>query len=48
MLKRIGFNEPRKSMAIANQCKKLAALITQHTNSKGDSFHKTPIDGLEF
>ncbi len=35
-------------MAIANQCKELAALITQHTNGKGDGFHKTTVDGLEF
>jgi AraC-like DNA-binding protein len=35
-------------MAIANQCKKLAALITQQTNGKGDGFYRTAIDGLEF
>ncbi|WP_225894130.1 AraC family transcriptional regulator [Atlanticothrix silvestris] len=35
-------------MAIANQCKKLAALITRHTDGKGDGFHQTTIEELEF
>jgi AraC-like DNA-binding protein len=34
--------------AIANQCKELAALVTRHTNGKGNGFHKTDIDNLEF
>ncbi|MBH8553248.1 AraC family transcriptional regulator [Nostocaceae cyanobacterium CENA357] len=48
MLNRTGFNEPKNSMAIANQCKKLAALITRHTDGKGDGFHQTTIEELEF
>jgi AraC-like DNA-binding protein len=34
--------------AITNQCKELAALLTRHTDSKGNGFHKTNIDKLEF
>lgn len=34
--------------AIANQCKELAALLTRHTDGKGDGFHKTAIKQLEF
>jgi AraC-like DNA-binding protein len=33
---------------IANQCRELAALVTRHTDSRGDGFHKTDIDKLEF
>ena len=38
----------KPSKKIANQCKELAALITRYTNGKGDGFHKTDIDKLEF
>jgi hypothetical protein len=38
----------KPSKRIANQCKELAALITRYTNGKGDGFHKTDIDKLEF
>ena len=34
--------------AIDNQCKELAALLTRHTDGKGNGFHKTAVDGLEF
>jgi AraC-type transcriptional regulator N-terminus len=34
--------------AIANQCQELAALITRHTHGKGNGFHQTDIDQLEF
>lgn len=34
--------------AIGNQCQELTALITRHTDGKGDGFHKTDIDQLEF
>ncbi|MEG3986861.1 AraC family transcriptional regulator [Microcoleus sp. S28C3] len=34
--------------AIANQCQELAALLTRHTDGKGNGFHKTDIDKLEF
>jgi AraC-like DNA-binding protein len=30
------------------QCKELAALITRHTEGKGDGFHQTSIDKLQF
>ena len=33
---------------IANQCEELAALVTRHTDGKGNGFHKTAIDKLEF
>jgi AraC-like DNA-binding protein len=33
---------------IAMQCKELAALITRHTEGKGDGFHQTSIDRLQF
>jgi AraC-like DNA-binding protein len=33
---------------IASQCQELAALITRHTNGKGDGFHQTSIDKLQF
>jgi AraC-like DNA-binding protein len=33
---------------IASQCQELAALITLHTNGKGDGFHQTSIDKLQF
>jgi AraC-like DNA-binding protein len=33
---------------IAIQCKELAALITRHTEGKGDGFHQTSIDKLQF
>ena len=34
--------------AIDNQCKELTALLTRHTDGKGDGVHKTDIDQLEF
>ncbi|MEG4320014.1 MULTISPECIES: AraC family transcriptional regulator [unclassified Microcoleus] len=34
--------------AIGNQCQELTALLTRHTDSKGDGVHKTDIDKLEF
>ena len=33
---------------IAIQCQELAALITRHTEGKGDGFHQTSIDRLQF
>jgi AraC-like DNA-binding protein len=33
---------------IAKQCQELAALITRHTDGKGDGFHQTAIAQLEF
>lgn len=33
---------------ITNQCRELAALITRHTHAKGDGFHRTAIDWLDF
>lgn len=33
---------------LAKQCQELAALITRHTDGKGDGFHQTAIDQLEF
>jgi AraC-type transcriptional regulator N-terminus len=33
---------------IAGQCKEIAAVITRHTESKGDGFHQTSIDKLQF
>jgi AraC-like DNA-binding protein len=33
---------------ITSQCKELAALITRHTDGKGDGFHRTAIDRLDF
>jgi AraC-like DNA-binding protein len=33
---------------IANQCEELAALVTRHTNGKGDGLHRTAIDKLDF
>ncbi len=37
-----------KHDAPVNKCRELAALLTQHTDGKGDGFHKTAIDKLEF
>ena len=34
--------------AIGNQRQELAALLTRHTDGKGNGFHKTDIDKLEF
>ena len=34
--------------AIAHQCQELAMLLTRHTDNKGDGFHKTAIEQLEF
>jgi AraC-like DNA-binding protein len=31
-----------------DQCQELAALVTRHTNGKGNGFHRTEIDQLEF
>jgi AraC-like DNA-binding protein len=33
---------------VAMQCKELSALITRHTEGKGDGFHQTSIDKLQF
>lgn len=33
---------------IANKCQELATLVTRHTEDKGDGFHKTNIDKLDF
>jgi hypothetical protein len=33
---------------IINQCRELAALITRHTDGKGDGLHRTPIERLDF
>lgn len=38
----------RIPQAIANQCQELATLVTRHTDGKGDGFHETEIDKLEF
>lgn len=40
--------ENTKSSATINRCQELAALITGHTNSKGDGAHNTAIAKLEF
>ncbi len=37
-----------KDEQITSQCKELAALITRHTEGKGDGFHQTSIDKLQF
>ncbi|OYE06216.1 AraC family transcriptional regulator [Nostoc sp. 'Peltigera membranacea cyanobiont' 232] len=34
--------------AITHQCQELAALVTRHTDGKGNGFHKTAIEQLEF
>ena len=34
--------------AAVNECKELAALLTHHTNEKGNGVHKTDINQLEF
>jgi hypothetical protein len=34
--------------AIASQCQELATLITRHTDGKGNGFHHTAIDRLDF
>jgi AraC-like DNA-binding protein len=42
---------PSKSSATgqtASQCKELATRIDRHTNGKGDGFHRTAIDRLDF
>ena len=36
------------TVAIASQCQELATLITRHTDGKGDGFHQTKIDKLQF
>jgi AraC-like DNA-binding protein len=36
------------SDVIASECQKLAALVTRHTEGKGNGFHKTDIEQLEF
>lgn len=33
---------------ITNQCRELAVLITRHTHAKGDGFHRTAINRLDF
>ncbi len=35
-------------VTLENQCQELAALLTRHTHGKGDGFHRTGIDPLEF
>jgi AraC-like DNA-binding protein len=42
------FNQVVSQDAIANQCKELAALVTRHTDGKGNGVHKTEINKLEF
>ncbi|MEG4216233.1 AraC family transcriptional regulator [Microcoleus sp. Pol14C6] len=37
----------KPSKRIANQCKELAALVSRHTEGKGNGLHKTAIDKLE-
>jgi hypothetical protein len=34
--------------ALDNNCEKLAALITRHTNGKGNGSHPTALDKLKF
>lgn len=41
-------NQVIDQSAIAHQCQELAALVTRHTNGKGNGFHKTAIEQLEF
>ncbi|MFS0517409.1 AraC family transcriptional regulator [Nostoc sp. UIC 10607] len=41
-------NQVINQSAIAHQCQELAALVTRHTDGKGDGFHKTAIEQLEF
>jgi AraC-like DNA-binding protein len=36
------------SSAIVDRCQELATLVTRHTDGKGDGFHKTAINKLEF
>ncbi|MDY6902101.1 MAG: AraC family transcriptional regulator [Cyanobacteriota bacterium] len=40
--------ERLKSIGIMNLCQDLAALLTQHTDGKGNGIHKTAIPQLEF
>ncbi len=35
-------------VTLDDQCQELAALLTRHTHGKGDGFHRTGIDPLEF
>ncbi|MEH2418565.1 AraC family transcriptional regulator [Nostoc sp.] len=41
-------NQVINQTAIADQCQELAALVTRHTDGKGNGFHKTAIEQLEF
>lgn len=41
-------NQVINHSAIALQCRELAALVTRHTDGKGDGFHQTDIDKLAF
>ena len=41
-------NRDSANKQIANQCRELAALIAHHTDGKGDGFHRTAIDRLDF
>lgn len=41
-------NQAIDQNAIGDRCKELAALVTRHTDGKGNGFHKTAVDGLEF
>lgn len=41
-------NQEINQNAIDNQCRELSVLVTRHTDGKGDGFHKTEIDKLEF
>ncbi|ACC80021.1 AraC family transcriptional regulator [Nostoc punctiforme] len=41
-------NQVINQSAIAHQCQELAALVTRRTDGKGDGFHKTGIEQLEF
>jgi AraC-like DNA-binding protein len=37
-----------KDLTITDRCAELATLISRHTDSKGNGFHQTAIDSLEF
>ncbi|AFZ09048.1 transcriptional regulator, AraC family [Oscillatoria nigro-viridis PCC 7112] len=41
-------NQAINQNAIGDRCQELATLLTRHTDGKGNGFHKTEIDKLEF
>jgi AraC-like DNA-binding protein len=41
-------SETTDRVTLDAQCQELAALITRHTHNKGDGFHRTEIDQLDF